>query len=126
MLREQGDGTYKLVGTCYLHGISDGVTLLGQLPSPWRVQRMLDSAQQFMICKFYNPETDVLSQEDPRLGPLDDDWERLPDRDATADDPQIFQEFRNKTTGQILKSDPRLAPEALRARGIRLEEFPIA
>ncbi|KAI0545335.1 heterokaryon incompatibility protein-domain-containing protein [Xylaria curta] len=125
VLREQEDGNYILVGICYLHGISDGVPLLGPLPTPWRVQRILDSTQQFMICKFYNPDTDVLCDEDPRLGPLDDDWERLPDRDRTADDPQIFQEFRNKTTGQIVKSDPRLLPEALRVRGIALEEFSI-
>ncbi|KAJ8132725.1 hypothetical protein O1611_g898 [Lasiodiplodia mahajangana] len=126
VFREQQDGTHKLVGICYLHGISDGVALLGPLPTPWRVQRILDSTQQFMICRFYNPDTEVLCDEDPRLGPLDGDWERLPGRDRTADDPQVFQEFRNKTTGQIIKSDPRLSPESLRTRGLELEEFAIA
>ncbi|KAI1126965.1 hypothetical protein F5Y10DRAFT_293209 [Nemania abortiva] len=126
MLREQEDGTHKLVGICYLHGMSDGVALLGPLPAPWRVQRMLDSTQQFMICKFHNPDTGVLCDEDPRLDPPGEDWERLPSRDRTAGDPQIFQEFRNRVTGQVTKSDPRLTPEALRTKGIGLEEFSIA
>ncbi|KAI0096631.1 heterokaryon incompatibility protein-domain-containing protein [Nemania sp. FL0031] len=126
VLREQQDGTHKMVGICYLHGVSDGVALLGPLPTPWKVRRMLDSTQQFMICKFYNPDTEVLCDEDPRLDPLGENWEKLPARNRTAGDPQIFQEFRDKTTGRIIKSDPRLSPEALRIRGLELQEFSIA
>ncbi|KAI3326839.1 heterokaryon incompatibility protein-domain-containing protein [Xylariaceae sp. AK1471] len=107
VLRKQGDGNYKLVGICYLHGVSDGVALLGPLPTPWRVQRFGDITSITMDCKFYNPDKDILCDEDPRLDPLGDEWERLSNRDRTSGDPQIFKEFRHRPTGRIIKSDPR-------------------
>ncbi|KAF2966662.1 hypothetical protein GQX73_g6923 [Xylaria multiplex] len=126
VLRKQNDGNYKFVGPCYLHGASDGNTLLGPLPTPWRVQRFPNSNGHYLVCRFYNPDTGVLCDEDPRLEPLGEDWERLELRDWTADDPEIFQEFRHKPTGKIIKSDPRLSPEALRKRGVALETFSLS
>ncbi|KAI0453613.1 heterokaryon incompatibility protein-domain-containing protein [Xylaria acuta] len=126
VLRKQNDGNYKFIGPCYLHGASDGDALLGPLPKPWRVQRFPNSTGHYLVCKFFNPDTGVLCDEDPRLEPLGDHWERLDLRDRTADDPEIFQEFRHKPTGRIFKSDPRLSPEALRKRGVALETFSLA
>ncbi|KAI0445124.1 heterokaryon incompatibility protein-domain-containing protein [Xylaria telfairii] len=123
VLREQPDGNYSLVGICYLHGVSDGSALLGPLPKPWVVHRMLDAGQQYMVCKFFNSESGVLCDEDPRLEPLEDQWERVGTRNRTAGDPEIFQEFRHVPTGYIVKSDPRLSLKALKNRGVRLETF---
>ena len=123
LLREQSDGTHKLVGTCYVHGIADGAALLGPLPTGWKVHRFLDSTGQFLICKYFSADTGELSDEDPRLEPLPDEWERLPVRDRTAEDPEIFQEFRHQGTGQVINWDPRLGPEALKKRGVKLETF---
>ncbi|KAK5626328.1 hypothetical protein RRF57_002043 [Xylaria bambusicola] len=123
VLREQERGTYSLVGICYLHGVSDGTALLGPLPKPWVVHRHLDAGRQHMKCLFYNPDTGVLREEDPRLDPLPNEWERVPARDRTAEDPEIFQGFRVVATGEVIKSDPRLSVESLIKRGINLETF---
>ncbi|KAI1746970.1 heterokaryon incompatibility protein-domain-containing protein [Xylaria castorea] len=126
VLRKHNGGNYKFVGPCYLHGASDGSALLGSLPTPWRVQRFPNSTGHYVVCKFFNPDTGVLCDEDPRLEPLGDHWERLDLRDRTADDPELFQEFRHKSTGKIIKFDPRLSPEALRKRGVALETIVLA
>ncbi|KAI0805557.1 heterokaryon incompatibility protein-domain-containing protein [Xylaria sp. FL0064] len=123
VLRRQVSNNYTLVGVCYLHGISDGDALLGPLLKPWRVQRFLDASGQFGICRFFNEETRTLQDEDPRLEPLGSEWERLEGRLRTAEDPQVFQEFRHRVTGEVHKSDPRLSPDALRKRGVSLEIF---
>ncbi|KAI1280101.1 heterokaryon incompatibility protein-domain-containing protein [Xylaria sp. FL0933] len=123
VLRRQDSNNYTLVGVCYLHGISDGDALLGPLPKPWRVQRFLDASGQFGICRVFNEETKTLQDEDPRLEPLGSEWERLEGRPRTAEDPQVFQEFRHRVTGEVRKSDPRLSPDALRRRGVSLEIF---
>lgn len=36
-----------------------------------------------------------------------------------------FQEFRNKNTGEEIHYDPRMSPEAVEPRGIKLETFRI-
>lgn len=86
---------------------------------PWCVRKDKVSRQLYV---FYNPETSTTSEEDPRLLALDEVWERTNIYPA-ADGPAVFQCYRNKVTGEEIKSDPRMAPEALRARGVKLEEF---
>jgi hypothetical protein len=59
---------------------------------------------------------------DPWLGPLPPEWECFP-RERTNNDPKIYEGFRNKVTGEVMNSDPRKLPEALEARGVKLETF---
>jgi hypothetical protein len=72
------------------------------------------------------PRYNILMPEGLRLNPLDDSWERvnLEDlgRELTGGDPEIC-DFRNNLTGEIMDSDPRYLPEALRDWGVQLEEF---
>jgi hypothetical protein len=68
---------------------------------------------------------DVLTQEDPRV-PLPTQWRYKYIR--RKDEPNIPKEmlsfvFENVETKEITWRDPRLTPEALRERGVNLEEF---
>lgn len=127
ILRPGENGNHHLVGHCFVYDLQDSQSILGPLPSPWRVQIFDHFDQEFRwYPKFFNPESKVLTSEDPRLEPLTE-WERIPledlGRDLTSEDPLICDFFRNKKDGRIVNSDPRLMPEALEARGVKLETF---
>ncbi|RSL52458.1 hypothetical protein CEP54_010913 [Fusarium duplospermum] len=89
LLRPQPDGRYKILGECYMHGLSDGGALLGLVPEPYYVmifkgpRGLWDAWGIWNICRF----------------------------------------FRNKITGEVVNSDPRLEPEALREKDVELEEI---
>ena len=68
---------------------------------------------------------DVLTQEDPRVA-LPTQWRykyiRLKDEPNTPKEMLDF-DFENMETKETTAFDPRLTPEALRERGVNLEEF---
>lgn len=121
ILRPTSSDRYQVVGSCHLHGFSDGSALLGPLLSPWKVHLRADSTGASKPC-FHNPLTGENSNQDPRLGILSKDWEEL-EAVRNVDDPVAFARFNNKITGEVLNSDPRLLPEALRSRGINVQNF---
>jgi hypothetical protein len=125
VLRPLHDGSgFRVIGECYVHGLDDCVTLLGTLPSNVRVQ--LDKMQSgySAVPTYLNLDSGVVSSEDPRLQSSNetDEWERIPHQ-WDADDPALFEYWRNKRTGVVLNSDPRLSPAALRQRGVTLQTF---
>ncbi|KAK1242546.1 hypothetical protein MKX08_005358 [Trichoderma sp. CBMAI-0020] len=129
VLRQTRDGNFRLVGSSFVYGLNDGQTLLGSLNHPWRVQIFDHPDQDFRIeHRYYNQETRELAVSDPRLEDHPD-WERVSledlGRPLIGDDPIILEFFKNKMTGEIINSDPRLLPEALEARGVDLQWFTI-
>lgn len=72
--------------------------------------------------RYFNPSTGVVIEEDPRLDPLPPEWERV-QADRTPDDPVACALFKNKVTGEVMNSDPRLLLEALAQRGVDLKTF---
>lgn len=113
------DDTFIVVGFCYIHGIMDGEVYLGSLPSfcQAKVERTGRGGK-----RFFNSDTKTLSKHDPRLGTLTEDWESLA-IEPTPDDPYLYAPHRNKVTCEFINSDPRLSPDALVARGIKLQKF---
>jgi hypothetical protein len=109
------------VGISSLHGFTDGEALLEPLPSPWKVRIKLGSNGYDKIY-FINSLTGESTHEDPRLEALPSHWEEL-EAVRTPDDPLLFGRFRNKLTGEVRNSDPRLLPEALEKRGVKIETF---
>ncbi|KAI3395932.1 hypothetical protein diail_643 [Diaporthe ilicicola] len=122
---EKAEGTFRVIGEAYVHGTGDGEALFCQkgLPEPWILERRADASGSFNDIQFFNMETGTRTAEDPRLDALPEDWKRVPARPKTAGDPDIFQEFQHRTTGEVRNSDPRLTPEALKRRGVKLETF---
>lgn len=120
ILRPTTDGLFQVVGESYLHGMTNGEALVGPLPYPWKLKIRKVSGRKEPL--YSNPDTGTQTSEDPRLGDLPLDWEKV-ERERTRDDPVIFAPYRNKRTGEEINSDPRLLPEALLARGVNLEKF---
>ncbi|KAF2490269.1 HET-domain-containing protein [Lophium mytilinum] len=122
-LRPSSHGQFLVVGTGYVHGLSDASVLLGPLPKHWRVQ-VTDAEFGENNYSLYNSSTNkhVTMSEDPRLGPLENGWEAI-ERDRVRGDPGVFEMYRNKITGEEMDSDPRMLPEALKARGVPLQTF---
>jgi len=75
--------------------------------------------------KFLNTDTGVEQNEDPRLDDDDDlgEWKRVDNHELEADNPMVYDCFKNMRTGEVMNSDPRMLPDALRARGVKLTEF---
>ncbi|KAH7070729.1 heterokaryon incompatibility protein-domain-containing protein [Paraphoma chrysanthemicola] len=122
ILREQSDGQHLFVGCVYIHGLMDGEALLGPLPSGYGVKVDSDDNSdwhQFLI----DSSTGQSSRSDPRLDPLPTPWEQCvaPDRLWAA--AKKVDAFKNRDTGEIMYTDPRMLPAALRARGVPLQDF---
>jgi hypothetical protein len=94
--------------------------LLGRILPPFRPQYRLDKFG-FEVPMYVNEDTGE-TRDDPRLGLVPGDWEQLA-AERTPDDPYYFVRFRNRRTEEEINSDPRLFPEALEVRGVKLETF---
>lgn len=110
---------YSVIGRGQVHGMTDGEVLLGPIPSPWTPIAWRDDSG-FPRLGFSKPDVEKFEIEDPRLGTIPEPWERV-ELPREPHDPQLTDKFRNKVTGVVMNSDPRLSPEALKARGVRLE-----
>ncbi|KFA52244.1 hypothetical protein S40293_00623 [Stachybotrys chartarum IBT 40293] len=121
LLRKTPLDTYQVVGECYVHGLSDAVGMLGPVPDGWRAINKADAAGRMMPC-FLNLANWSHTRDDPRLGPLPQEWEQVP-YERRDDDPAIFQKFKNVETGELINHDPRLSPTVLESLGVRLQTF---
>ncbi|KAL8895005.1 MAG: hypothetical protein Q9207_008337 [Kuettlingeria erythrocarpa] len=118
VLRSDGSGNHAVVGECYIDGMMSGEALLGKLPKKWTV-----------ACKYFHElhnnhnvlidsTTDQTTPQDPRLGPLPAGWKLENHMEMHA-----YNWYYNKRTGEDTQFDPRLEPDALRERGVELQEF---
>jgi hypothetical protein len=121
LLREQSSGKHLFVACAYIHGLMDGEALLGPLPEGYKVILGPHRNAQWRQL-FVNSTTQTETEEDPRLEPLPAEWKRALIGDRFWPTKKV-DGFRNKVTGQIMDSDPRMLPDALRARGVPLETF---
>jgi hypothetical protein len=101
-----GVDEFKVVGPSLCYGMMDGEALLGPLPENWIVEFYRDRLG-YAAVHYRNKSTNVLTVEDPRLGVLPPEWERIT-RERTVNDPRWFSWFRNTTTGQMIIADPIL------------------
>ena len=119
VLRTNEVGIYTVVGECYLDGIMDGAGLLGMLPRNWQRVGRYNPDFEYYYDAFLNRETGVVQTEDPRLGPLPPGW-RIADQITK----HLVTLYTNEAAGIFRsKFDPRMSPEALKARGIDLQEY---
>lgn len=124
ILRPHSSGRFQVVGTTYIHGLMDAEGILGPLPPDYVVE-VGASSGWYGGFTFRNIKTKISAEEDPRLGNLSPSWTRM-DAVRTAEDPLHFVRYRNMATGKIINGDPRLLPEALRARGVPLKPLNLA
>jgi len=122
LLRPNPNGQYRIVGSCYVHGLMDGESLLGPLPTCYKSIYQFDSSSGLVGHAFLNHQTDEIQTEDPRLGPLPENWQR-----QTHKDEKFWTLFYNEKTGDGKESsdapDPRLTTKALKELGVNLVDI---
>ncbi|KAK6443052.1 hypothetical protein LTR95_000766 [Oleoguttula sp. CCFEE 5521] len=113
--------SYEVVGPCYVAGLMDADALLGDLSKDWTfICEKTNGSRSGM--QYHNLPTGFVTDEDPRLPPLPLPWVRL-DRPLTSADPYNVSWYLNTETREEINGDPRLEPDALRARGVELERI---
>jgi len=121
LIRESSPGGhFRVIGPCYVYGLHDAIGILGPFPEPWHGKLENRPGTRTRLV-YHNNDTGEYTYDDPRLGSLGD-WKRI-EHETEHDDPEIFEYFRNKTTGEVMNSDPRMLPDALKARGVNLTTF---
>ena len=119
MLRTNDFGSHTVLGECYLHGVRDGAGLLGMLFSNWARVDYYDLDLHYYYDAFIDHSTGSIQMEDPRLGPLSSGW-----RIANQKKRHVYNRYLDEATGNLKTHfDPRMSPQALKARGIHLQEF---
>ena len=124
LLRGRKDNAYEVIGECFIHGLMDGEGLLGPLPEDWQIKSDFTPTGHLEL-RYVNKSLNTFSTEDPRITALGDvpkEWEKI-EAEWIQDDPANCRKYRNRSTGKVINSDPRLLPDALRARGVQLETF---
>jgi hypothetical protein len=117
----EGKSCYLVVGAAHLPGLHHAEVFFGSLPPGWNLRHRL--VNEYGILVF--TRGDIVTQEDPRVA-LPPQWryKYIPQPHA----PNIRKEmlgfvFENVETNETSAYDPRLTPEALRERGVDLEDF---
>jgi hypothetical protein len=118
VLRPTHDNTYKVIGESYCYGYMSCEGLLGLLPDTHKIVRLMDKKNRTLHESYLELASGVVQCEDPRLGKLPQGW-KLGDHDRMHLQPL----FVNEETGEDTWYDPRLTPEALKARGVDVEYF---
>jgi hypothetical protein len=116
------DAKYRYIGPSYVHGMMEGQAFLGPLPPSWHLT--IDHVGHISKFSFSNRQTREKTSEDPRLGSTRLEWEPIEKEDSSRLRFYV-QHHQHKTTGEIINSDPRLQPDALKARGVDLKTFTI-
>jgi hypothetical protein len=121
VLRPIAAARYQVVGSCHIHGLSDAEQLLGPLPDPWRFQvKVGDMGERAYY--FHNPVTSEDRTVDPRLESLPSNWEPC-EVEEISNEAERVAWFRNKDTGEVMNSDPRMLPVALESRGVDVRKI---
>jgi hypothetical protein len=141
LLRPTLENNFEVIGDFFVHGIVEAESLLGPIPLPWRSFSFNNESgfgepwyhifdkRELDVILHHSPDSRGIikakypSREDPRLGSLPPNWERVDDYKKKSDNPILLAVFRNTETGEIMKSDPRMLPEALVACGVKLQQF---
>ncbi|KAI3321997.1 hypothetical protein HD806DRAFT_536468 [Xylariaceae sp. AK1471] len=94
--------------------------VLGLFPPKWRL--IAKTLRGAVLPRYLHTESGVIVKTGPRLDemPVPALWEPL-EFEHTREDPKSCRKFRNRETGKVINSDPRLFPEALRERGIDIK-----
>ncbi|KAL8709003.1 MAG: hypothetical protein Q9220_006212 [cf. Caloplaca sp. 1 TL-2023] len=107
VLRRVRKEYFKVVGSCYLHGFSQGEGLLGPLSGGWSPV-FRDGRFNFINCS-----TGEWSLTDPRLGEMPSGWQVISEDERTP-------KFVSSENGLLMYRDPRQTLEMFRARGVCL------
>ncbi|KAJ0361223.1 hypothetical protein COL26b_013809 [Colletotrichum chrysophilum] len=112
IMRPVGSSKYRIVGACFMHSLMRFEGLLGPLPEGWRM-----IYKTFSRPVFIHP-SGMITINDPRLEELPDGWEQKSEQTGRL-------LWRYGGEGDWEWFDPRMAPDRLSARGLRLVDLTI-
>lgn len=119
ILRPSGTENYRVVGECYIDGFMESEALLGALPNNWHYVTRYYPDLNGPYDVLMDTQTGDIQVEDPRLGPLPAGWCIVDHQEK-----HVYNRFSNEETAIVDTAfDPRLSPEALKARGVSLQEI---
>ena len=78
-----------VIGECYIHGLDDGVTLLGPLPSDWRILLGKSPSGYAGVPSYKNLRTNGVAEDDPILTAYPEEWMKI-SRQREPDDPALL------------------------------------
>ncbi|PMD45594.1 hypothetical protein L207DRAFT_382181, partial [Hyaloscypha variabilis F] len=112
ILRPSDDvrGAFEVIGAAYVDGFSDGQAILGPLPQGTSLVYKYDETRKRCLVAYFDVYSGLTTTADPRLEHLPPEW---------SFDPKLQEDSKAKATSR----DPRLTPEALRKRGVKLQDF---
>ena len=118
-LHPSQENQFEVVGQANMHGLMYGEGLLGPVPEPYEAAWTTGPSSGKLYFGFLNRETKEWQVDDPRLGPLPDDWTKI-----VHETSQQWNVYLNKDTEEReSRFDPRMTAEELTKRGVELEEF---
>jgi hypothetical protein len=117
ILRWADGNNYKVVGESYCYGYMCCEGFVGSLPNSLR-RVWVRGDRGEVYSAYLEVQSGLLTIEDPRLGTLPPGWKFL-----EHEDKHFYPEFWNEETGELTGSDPRLQPEVLIARGVKIQYF---
>jgi hypothetical protein len=126
ILRPSNDvrGAFEVIGAAYVDGFSDGQAILGPLPQGTSLVYKYDETRKRCLVAYFDVYSGLTTTADPRLEHLPPEWsvKRYPEENSRGVyefDPKLQEDSKAKATSR----DPRLTPEALRKRGVKLQDF---
>ncbi|KAF6840152.1 ankyrin and het domain protein [Colletotrichum musicola] len=121
ILRPVGDSRYyNIVGPCFMSSLMWSEAAWGPLPEGWKVKMI--SGDPARVYEYTDPDGRTTRQ-DPRRGPLPPGW----DETTHSDGKLAWYKLEDKETEDMWdRTDPRLTPDNLRARGVKVERLILA
>lgn len=124
ILRPTMNNEWQVVGRCYIDGVEDGRVFLGDLPEPYRRVIRFEEASGRWWPAYLDQQTGDILVGDPRLGPLPPGWRMKRHKHENAWNWYTDDNFEeDKNPQQKLHGDPRWRVDALRRRGVILQNF---
>ncbi|KAL9006164.1 MAG: hypothetical protein Q9188_001090 [Gyalolechia gomerana] len=105
-------------GECYVHNFVHSEAFLGPLSENWEHVFRYDEVAQSTMDAFIDHERNIYQIEDPRLGPLPEDW--FVDGHPMQ---HLYSRFPDSTRDFGSMFDPCMMLKALCERGIEFQEF---
>ncbi|KAL8645135.1 MAG: hypothetical protein Q9226_007438 [Calogaya cf. arnoldii] len=119
VLRPYNNLSHQVVGACYIDSLMTGEALLGELPRNWMLVSKYFPEHNTSHYVLLDGDTGKNHVQDPRLGPLPAGW-----RIQNHEKENAISRYVNHISGEDAGyRDPRPEPNALKARGVDIQEF---
>ena len=108
LLRPTSKSQYQVIGSCYVHGLTNGEAFLGPMPEQYQPILAFDEVTRRYFWGFLDHGTGKTQWNDPRV-------DSLPEDGTDKEDPMVL--FPDGSQQRLL------TPEMIKRRGVKLQTF---